>query len=305
MIKRLSITIKIAEEQQAQRIDNFLFKYLKGVPKSHIYRILRRGEIRVNKKRIKPDYKLQIDDQIRIPPIRMAIKTKKSPPQKLIQLLQSRIIYEDKNLIIINKPAGIAAHGGSGISFGVIETLRELYPNLSLVHRLDRETSGCLILAKKRNMLRELHALLRNNQIKKTYLALLKGRLTAKRIVEAPLLKNILKSGERMVRISTKGRAAKTEFRIKQKFLNITLVEAILHTGRTHQIRVHAAHIGHPIAGDEKYGDKDFNKTMRQQGLKRLFLHAYSLKFRIPSTNQLINVKADLDDDLSKFLNML
>jgi 23S rRNA pseudouridine955/2504/2580 synthase len=301
-MKTSSITIKVDKEQQAQRIDNFLFKYLKGVPKSHIYRILRRGEVRVNKKRIKPDYKLQINDQIRIPPLRMAEKPSKKPPPQLIQSLQNRIIYEDQSLIIINKPAGIATHGGSGISFGVIETLRELYPNLSLVHRLDRETSGCLILAKKRSMLKELHELLRQQQITKTYLALLKGRLTVKRVVEAPLLKNILKSGERMVRVSVKGRAAKTEFRIKQKFFRFTLVEAILHTGRTHQIRAHAAHINHPIAGDKKYGDKDFNKTMRQQGLKRLFLHAYSLKFRIPSTNQRINVKADLDEDLLKLL---
>ncbi len=293
-------------EQQDQRVDNFLFKHLKGVPKSHIYRIIRTGQVRVNKKRIKPDYRLQTNDQIRIPPLRLASKTLTHPKPELVKLLQSRIIYEDNNLLIINKPAGIAAHGGTGINFGVIEILREIYPRLELAHRLDRETSGCIILAKKRSTLKELHTLLRNNQIIKTYLALLRGSWKgSKRIVEIPLLKNILKSGERMVCVSSKGRAAVTEFRPKQKFSDTALMEIILHTGRTHQIRVHAAYIGHPVAGDEKYGDKGFNKIMRHKGLKRLFLHAYEIKFCLPSYSKTINIKAELDEDLLRFLNAL
>lgn len=299
-------TIIIDLEQENQRIDNFLFKQLKGVPKSHIYQIIRTGQVRVNKKRVKPHYKLKINDQIRIPPLRLAPKIVAHPKPELIKLLQNRILYEDNNLLVINKPTGIATHVGSGINFGVIEILRELYPRLELAHRLDRDTSGCLVLAKNRGTLKELHTLLRNNQIKKTYLALLKGSWKGgKQIVEMPLLKNILKSGERMVCVSGKGRAALTEFRPKQKFSNATLTEVILHTGRTHQIRVHAAYIGHPVAGDEKYGDKEFNKIMRQKGLKRLFLHAYAIKFHLPSYSRPINIKAELDEDLLKFLKTM
>jgi len=298
--------INIDVEHQNQRIDNFLFKQLKGVPKSHIYRIIRTGQVRVNKKRVKPDYKLKFNDQIRIPPLRLTPKIIAYPKPELIRLLQSRILYEDDNLLIINKPAGIATHGGSGINFGVIEVLRELYPHIELVHRLDRGTSGTMLLAKKRSTLKELHTLLRDNKIKKTYLALLKGFWKGgKQIVEMPLLKNILKSGERMVCVSSKGRAAITEFHPKQKFSDATLVEVILHTGRTHQIRVHAAYIGHPVAGDEKYGDKEFNKIMRQKGLKRLFLHAYEIKFHLLSYSRPINIKAKLDKDLLEFLNAL
>jgi 23S rRNA pseudouridine955/2504/2580 synthase len=301
-----STIINIDAEQQNQRIDNFLFKNLKGVPKSHIYRIIRTGQVRINMKRVRPDYKLQTNDQIRIPPLRLAPKIRAHPKPELVKLLQNRILYEDNNLLIINKPAGIATHGGSGINFGAIEILRELYPRLELVHRLDRDTSGCLLLAKKRSTLKELHILLRNNQIRKTYLALSKGFWKdGKQIVAVPLLKNILKSGERMVCVNSKGRVAITEFRPKQKFSNATFMEVILHTGRTHQIRVHAAYIGHPIAGDEKYGDKEFNKIMRQKGLKRLFLHAYRIKFRLPSYPTFINIKAELGEDLLKFLKTL
>lgn len=284
----------ITENQAGQRIDNFLIKELKGVPKSHIYRILRTGQVRVNKKRVKPDYRLKADDQVRIPPIRTATKsTTKKPSATFIDLLRSHIIYEDENLLIINKPAGIAAHGGTGINFGVIEILREIYPYLELVHRLDRETSGCMILAKKRSILTELHALLRDNQIKKTYIALVRGRWpNGKRIVEAPLVKNSI------VRVDENGKPAKTEFRPKQKVANATLIEAIPYTGRMHQIRVHAAYINHPIAGDDKYGDREFNKAMRKKGIKRLFLHAYALEFRLPSTKKTIKVTAELDEKL-------
>lgn len=298
--------ITIDEANAGQRIDNFFIKILKGVPKSHIYRILRKGEVRVNKKRIKAEYRLQLNDQIRIPPIRVAERIKEQPHNKAIKNLEQRIIYEDEGLLVINKPSGIAAHGGSGINFGVIETVRKMRPKakfLELAHRLDRDTSGCIIIAKKRSVLIELHELLINNQIEKTYLALVRGIWKGhKRLVDAPLLKNQLQSGERMVHINPKGKAARTEFQLHQQFANTALIEAILHTGRTHQIRVHAAHIGYPIAGDEKYGDKDFNKTMRKIGLKRLFLHAYSLHFKLPSSGKTYYIKTELDPELKKLL---
>jgi len=301
--------IKIDENYANQRIDNFLIKILKGVPKTHIYRILRKGEVRINKKRIKPDYRLQLDDQIRIPPMRLAQKIDHKPSASTINLLEHRIIYEDDDLLIINKPSGVASHGGSGINFGVIETVRNMRPKakfLELVHRLDRDTSGCIIIAKKRRALIELHELLRNNQLIKTYLVLVRGQWQGNtRIVDAPLLKNQLQSGERMVHISDAGKTAKTEFKLCQQFTNAALLEATTHTGRTHQIRVHAAHIGHPIAGDEKYGDKEFNKAMRAIGLNRLFLHAHTLKFKFPSKEKIINLKVELDPDLLKVLEKL
>lgn len=304
--------IVINEVSAGQRIDNFLLKILKGVPKSHIYRILRTGGVRVNKKRIKADYHLQFKDQIRMPPIRLAARNVKQPSANSIENLANRIIYEDDGLLIINKPSGVAAHGGSGINFGVIEIVRGMRPNakfLELAHRLDRDTSGCIIIAKKRCVLLELHNLLMNNQIEKTYLTLVRGIWRGdKRIVDAPLLKNQLQSGERMVRIDATGKPARTIFKLRQQFANTALIEAELHTGRTHQIRVHAAHIGYPIAGDEKYGDKEFNKIIRKMGLRRLFLHAYSLYFTLPSTKKSIRIKIELDkklEDLLKKLNSI
>jgi 23S rRNA pseudouridine955/2504/2580 synthase len=208
--------------------------------------------------------------------------------------------------LIINKPSGVASHGGSGINFGAIETIRNMFPKakfLELAHRLDRDTSGCIIIAKKRQILIELHELLYNHQMVKTYLALVRGKWQGgTHFVDVPLLKNQLKSGERIVRISDAGKAAKTEFKLRQQFANAALLEVIIHTGRTHQIRVHASHIGYPIAGDEKYGDKEFNKIMRAAGLKRLFLHAYALNFKLPSSTKIINVKAELDPDLLQIL---
>jgi 23S rRNA pseudouridine955/2504/2580 synthase len=302
-------TFKADENNTGQRIDNFLIKILKGVPKTHIYRILRKGEVRINKKRIKPDYRLQFGDQIRVPPIKMTQKIDHKPSASTIKLLEHRIVYEDDGLLIINKPSGMASHGGSGVNFGVIETIRNMRPKakfLELAHRLDRDTSGCIIITKKRRVLTELHELLRNNQIVKTYLVLVRGKWQGSvRWVDAPLLKNQLKSGERMVHISDAGKSAKTEFRLHQQFTSAALLEATLHTGRTHQIRVHAAHIGYPIAGDEKYGDKEFNKTMRAIGLKRLFLHAHTLKFKLPEAIEPINLKVALDADLLKILENL
>lgn len=299
----------IDAEHDGQRIDNFLINKLKNIPKSRIYRMLRSGEVRVNGGRIKPSYKLNPDDVLRIPPVRMTEQDeqqKKMPGSSLLNLIQSRIIYEDQNLLIINKPSGISSHGGSGINFGLIEILRAARPkdkNLELVHRLDRETSGCIIVAKKRSALRGLHALLRESKIEKRYLALLAGHWSGgKKLVEAPLLKNQLQSGERLVKINQEGKAAVTEFVPRKKFTNATLAEARPYTGRTHQIRVHAKYIGHPLAGDTKYGDHEFNKAMHAIGLRRLFLHAASLRFQLPNSEKAVEVSADLDSDLTNLL---
>jgi len=303
--------ITIALDFAGQRIDNFLLTYLKGVPKTHIYRLLRKGEVRVNKKRIAPHYKLQAHDVVRLPPVTLPIKNAPSLPSKsLLTLLSERVLYEDNNLLIINKPAGIPVHGGSGVKIGIIEALRYLYPkipHLELAHRLDADTSGCLLLAKKRSILKELHALLRSGEVGKYYLALTRGQWKKSALrVEAPLRKNHLKSGERIVRVDEKeGKTALTVFSPVEVFTQATLVEAALHTGRTHQIRVHAQYRRHCIAGDPKYGDKEFNKTIREYGLKRLFLHAYRLEFILPSEQQKIKIKAPLDDDLQTCLTAL
>jgi len=300
---------KINENNVNQRVDNFLITTLKGVPKTHIYRILRKGEVRVNKKRIKPDYHLKLNDQIRIPPIRLSSKVKHTPSVSAIKLLEQRIIYEDEKLIVINKPSGMASHGGSGINFGVIETLRNMRPKtkfLELAHRLDRDTSGCIVIAKKRSVLLELQDLLHKHQIGKTYLALVHGTWKGKiRIVDAPLQKNQLKSGERVVYVNNAGKAAKTEFELRQQLGNTALLKVTIYSGRTHQIRVHAAHIGYPIVGDEKYGSKELNKNIRNIGLKRLFLHAYNLKFKLPSASKEIDIKSELDKDLLEVLKKI
>ncbi len=293
-----------------QRIDNFLLTALKGVPKSHIYRILRRGEVRVNRGRIKPHYRLREGDVIRIPPVRQS--PGKPPPARqhpALARLEERILYQDKDLLIVNKPAGMAVHGGSGVNFGVIEALRVLFPHarrLELVHRLDRETSGCLVIAKKTSILRALHELLRGEGMEKQYLALVKGRFPAgETLVDEPLLKNVLRSGERLVKVDAAGKPAQTVFSPQRQFARATLVQVRLLTGRTHQIRVHAAHLGHPLAGDGKYGDADFNRHLAGQGLKRLFLHARSLSFVHPGSGEPLMVTAPLDDDLKQVLQRL
>ena len=295
---------------EGQRIDNYLLKILKGAPKSYIYRILRKGEVRVNKGRIKADYRIQVGDEIRIPPMRLAESGKAPEPGVNVKnTLENAVIFEDNRLLILNKPSGMAVHGGSGLSFGVIETLRSIKPQerqLELVHRLDRDTSGCLVIAKKRSALRSLHELLRSNRVDKRYLLLVSGSWTQDRVeVNQPLKKNTLQGGERVVRISEDGKPAITQFRVIERFKNAMLVEAKLLTGRTHQIRVHAAYLGTPILGDTKYGDTEKNKAMRQSGLKRLFLHAASLRFRMPDDKQDIFVQAPLDADLEKLLEVL
>lgn len=306
--------VEISADHAGQRIDNYLMCQLNGIPKSMIYRIIRKGEVRVNKGRIKPEYRIQQGDVIRIPPVRQA--EKKEPgkaPDKILRDIESRILFEDKRILILNKPSGLAVHGGSGLSFGLIEVLRELRPNdkeLELVHRLDRDTSGCLIIAKKRSALRRLHEQLREGTMDKRYLALLKGKWKGTgRWVDAPLLKNVVRSGERLVFVDEKGKHARTQFIPYSVGTEASLMSVKLDTGRTHQIRVHAQHIGYPIAGDNKYGDDDFNRELKNKGLKRLFLHAASLTFFLPDPetgeNLTISVQAPLDNDLVKVLTNL
>lgn len=302
--------IEVAPELAGQRIDNFLRTQLKGVPKTLIYRILRKGEVRVNKGRIKPEYKLQAGDVVRVPPLRLAERDEPEPlAQGLLQRLEAAIVYEDKALIVLNKPAGIAVHGGSGLNYGVIEAFRQLRPDakdLELVHRLDRDTSGLLMIAKKRSMLRHLHEALRGDGVDKRYMALVRGHwATAKKQVNAPLQKSNLRSGERMVEVDAGGKEALTLFRVLRRFGEFaTLVEAKPVTGRTHQIRVHAKHAGHSIAGDSKYGDDEFTREIRELGGKRLFLHAYELHVPLPDGG-VLKLEAPVDEVWARTLERL
>lgn len=302
--------LEVAPEFAGQRIDNFLRTQLKGVPKTLIYRILRKGEVRVNKGRIKPEYKLQAGDIVRVPPLRLAERDEPEPlAQGLLERLEAAIVYEDKALLVLNKPAGIAVHGGSGLNYGVIEAFRQLRPevkDLELVHRLDRDTSGLLMIAKKRSMLRHLHEALRSDGVDKRYMALVRGHwATARKQVSAPLQKSNLRSGERMVEVDAEGKEALTLFRVLRRFGDFaTLVEARPVTGRTHQIRVHAKHAGHSIAGDPKYGDDDFTREIRELGGKRLFLHAYQLTVPLPEGGEL-RLDAPVDDMWANTLERL
>lgn len=281
--------VEITEDNDGQRIDNFLLTKLKGVPKSLIYRILRKGEVRVNKKRAKPEYRVQIGDLVRIPPVRVAEKKPEAKiSSKLTDQLEAAILYEDGDLIVVNKPSGLAVHGGSGISLGLIECFRQMRPQLKfleLVHRLDRDTSGCILIAKKRSALKLMHESLQRSRITKIYHALVVGRWSDRtRRVEAPLRKNELKSGERIVKVSADGKECLTEYKVLKRFAKeATLVEARPITGRTHQIRVHCQFSGHPIIGDDKYTPDDINIEMREKGINRLFLHAAELRFPLPS----------------------
>lgn len=303
--------IAISADEAGQRIDNFLLARLKGVPKSMIYRILRKGEVRVNKKRIKPEYKLLDGDEVRIPPVRVAERDEPVVSASLgkVAALADCILYEDDSLIVLNKPTGTAVHGGSGLSFGVIEGLRALRPEarfLELVHRLDRDTSGVLLIAKKRSALRALHEQLRLKGMQKNYLALVRGQWQSHcKVVQAPLLKNILQSGERVVRVSSEGKPSETRFKVEERFEQATLVRASPVTGRTHQIRVHTLHAGHPIAFDDRYGDREFDRQLAPTGLSRLFLHAQSLTFEHPSTGETMRIEAPLDAALRHCLQVL
>lgn len=299
--------VEIDAEDADQRIDNYLLRILKGVPRSRIYRLLRKGEVRVNRGRVRADYRLAAGDQVRIPPVTTAA-AKAGPGPAPGRQLAGRILYEDDRLLVVDKPAGMAVHGGSGLSFGVIEALRAARPEakfLELVHRLDRETSGCLILAKRRSALRALHEQLRENRMDKRYFALVRGRVAGRQRVDAPLRRNQLRGGERMVQVAEDGKPARTDFSLAESLPGASLVEAVLHTGRTHQIRVHAAHLGHPLAGDDKYGDPDFNRALKARGLNRLFLHAHLIAFDHPATGERVQVSAPLDAELHGVLEKL
>jgi 23S rRNA pseudouridine955/2504/2580 synthase len=297
-----------------QRLDNFLLTALKGVPRTHVYRLLRKGEVRVNKGRAKPDYRLEEGDVVRIPPVRQGESAGKhlaaeAAASGRFDWLHQRVIYEDEHLLVLDKPAGLAVHGGSGVSVGLIEALRELRPQnpfLDLAHRLDRDTSGCLLLAKSRNTLVRLHDLLREGGVDKRYLALVQGTWQGgMRRVDVALEKNRPAAGERRVEAGDEGKESTSEFRPQEKFDGATLVEVRLLTGRMHQARVHAAHIGHPIAGDDKYGDRAFNHAMKAHGLNRLFLHAARLEFRHPLNGRKMRVEAPLPADLARPLDEL
>ena len=283
---------------------------LKGVPKTLVYKILRKGEVRVNKKRIKPDYRLQLGDLVRVPPVRVA--ERKEPArigEKLLEELEAAVLYEDDDLIVVNKPSGIAVHGGSGISLGLIESFRQMRPRsnfLELVHRLDRDTSGCILLAKKRSALKLMHESLQKSTITKIYHALVVGSWSERtKRVDAPLRKNELKSGERMVKVMADGKKSLTEYRVIERYGHeATLIEARPITGRTHQIRVHCQFSGHPIVGDKKYGRDDDNLAMKNKGFNRLMLHAAELRFPLPSGGRKV-VVAPLDLSLQKSLQQL
>lgn len=302
--------IDIRADQAGQRIDNFLITLEKGVPKSRIYRALRKGEVRVNKGRIKQTYRLQAGDQVRVPPLRVSEKVVITElSESLTDALENAILMEDDDILVINKPAGLAVHAGSQIQLGVIEAMRIIRPEnrfVELVHRLDRDTSGCLVLAKSRASLLNLQQQMKASETDKRYLTLTKGKWAAQEnIVDLALQKNSLSSGERMVVPDINGKKSKTLFEVKQEFSGCQLVAAKLYTGRTHQIRVHSASQSHPVAGDEKYGDREFNKRLRQYGLKRMFLHAWQLSLKHPLTDEPLTFNAELPDTLKDVLKQL
>lgn len=306
--------VRVPEDRDGQRLDNFLLLQLKGAPRSLVYKLVRSGQVRVNGKRAKAESRLAGGDEVRIPPVKLhEAGEARTPPKGLLDRLAASIVFEDRALLAINKPSGVATHGGSGISFGVIEALRALRPGepLELVHRLDRDTSGVLVIAKKRSALLELQALMRGGEDDegpgKRYLALLVGRMPNGQLtVEAPLQKSVLQGGERMVRVDPAGKPSTSHFRVLERRGGHSFCEIRIETGRTHQIRVHAAHLGHPVAGDEKYGDREANKRLSEQaGLRRLFLHAASIEFALEGGRKPYLINAPLPEDLSAVLDRL
>jgi 23S rRNA pseudouridine955/2504/2580 synthase len=293
-----------------QRLDNWLLRTLRGVPRSRIYRLLRKGEVRVNGRRAQPEQRLQAGDSIRLPPVRTATE-QGAPrvPDSLIESIERCVLSQDRRLIVVNKPAGVAVHGGSGLSFGVIEALRTSRPQeeLELVHRLDRDTSGCLLVARDRTTLRLLHALIRDGALEKRYLTLVKGNWPhGRKPIDAPLATQNREHGERVVRVKAEGKQSLTHFAPVEFYgSRATLLEADIATGRTHQIRVHAGFAGHPVAGDDKYGDREFNAAMREFGLTRMFLHAHSVSFEWPDSGNTFSASAPLPEDLAAVLDRL
>ena len=307
-------SVRVPDERAGQRLDNFLLGQLKGAPRSLVYKLVRSGQVRVNGGRAKAERKLEAGDEVRIPPVRIELQQDgdRSPPKGLLAALDSAIVFEDARLLAINKPSGIASHGGSGIAFGVIETLRALRPrdSLELVHRLDRDTSGLMVLAKKRSALTELQRLLREDHgsgIEKRYLALLVGRMPDGTMsVDAPLHVGLRQGGERHVQVNPVGKPSMSHFRVLERRGGQSYCEVRIETGRTHQIRVHAQHIGHPVAGDDKYGDEAANKRLREQlGLKRLFLHASTLEFALDGGKAPYSLNAPLVPELIEVLDRL
>jgi len=300
----------VSDEEAGQRIDNFLMRHFSTVPRSRVYRLLRKGEVRVNRKRVDAQYRIAAGDEVRLPPVRIAPTAEPGQPSSRLQeLIERAVIFQDKHLLVIDKPAGVAVHGGSGMSFGVIEALRASRPreSLELVHRLDRDTSGCLCVARDRATLVALHALIRESGMHKTYLALVSGswQLGTKRI-DAPLATDERRHGERHVRVAPQGKASVSVFTPVQFFGKLaTLMQVDIPTGRTHQIRVHAAYAGHPLLGDEKYGDRERNAELKRAGLKRTFLHAQSIAFDSPVSGAPVHVSAPLPADLAAVLDAI
>ena len=299
--KARATILEVGEESAAQRIDNFLLRRLKGVPKSHVYRVLRSGEVRVNSGRIKPDYRLRLGDKVRVPPVRISASVSR-PAAKPRSF---PIAFEDPALLVIDKPSGVAVHGGSGVSFGVIESLRAARPEakmLELAHRLDRDTSGLLMLAKKRSALVELHRMLRDGEVEKVYVAVVKGAPPKKAFeIRESLHKHVTASGERRVSVNEDGQPAVTRVQLVEKSRDFSIVRLRLMTGKTHQIRVHLAHAGHPVLGDDKYGDFELNRALARQGVKRLLLHAQRLAFRHPLDGKPMTLESPLPDDMLRF----
>ncbi len=303
--------VRIEPAQQGQRLDNFLMRFLKGVPRSHVYRIIRRGEVRINKKRSKPESRLEAGDLVRVPPYIGSDPAQiPRPGPGLVQLLKDSVLFEDEQLLIINKPAGIAVHGGSGIRLGLIEAVRQIsdqWSRAELAHRLDRDTSGCIVLCKNMNYLKDIQQQLKAKTVNKHYLALVVGHWpTHLQEIDAPLQKNILSSGERMVRVDAAGKRSRTGFRVVEHLQGATLVEAMPVTGRTHQIRVHCEHAGHPIVGDPKYGgDRDRSALSGYAGANKLCLHAWKISFSGPGGNGLVQAEAEPPESLQNLISEL
>ncbi len=295
-------TTEVDLESAGQRVDNFLLRVLKGVPRAHVYQLIRSGQVRVNRGRVRASYRLKAGDLIRVPPVNQRPRTKPAIAETGLQWLEQRILYEDGRILVLDKPAGMAVHGGSGIQLGCIEALRTLrprQPDMDLVHRLDRGTSGCLLVAKRRSALRALHGVLREGGMEKRYLALLRGSWQHGRLsLSVPLAKERRGDGKR-VHVAAGGKRAQSDFRVIETYGRLaTLMEVTIPTGRTHQIRVHSAHVGHPIAGDPRYGDSEFNEYMRGLDLRRMFLHAHALGFTWPDSGEVFMVSSQIPDDL-------
>jgi len=302
--------IDIPDDDAGQRLDNFLMRILKNIPKGRIYQMVRKGEVRINKGRCKVSDRLAAGDKVRVPPVTLPDEKPQEVNYRAQNELANSVLYEDDAIMVITKPSGIALHGGTGVNVGVIETLRQMHPEiadcLELVHRLDRDTSGCLIIAKKRSALRVMHEMIRGNEMNKRYYAIVKGRWDPKvRKVDVPLKRALRQSGERVVYVDRAGKASLTRYRIHRQYKTVTWMDIKLETGRTHQIRVHALHMGHPLVGDEKYGDEAYNREMKSKGLKRLCLHAYQLEFNHPLTGKPLSIEAPMDPEIEQALKGL